>query len=175
MADSRPHAEVQLAEYHPGRNLLNSNIGQGLRLPPNPSKVDRLIVDQLREQAKVASLFGKMEHLYTTHMCTNQLHQHLKAIHMLQASRKEEIDHASRHLKPTGMNVTTHRYKAKPVLTLICDKVCHMSENGKDRWFVTCRRIVQYAIEQTTNQSFWVLRSDGRKIRGGSSVHSSNL
>uniref|UniRef100_UPI00358FC32B meiosis-specific coiled-coil domain-containing protein MEIOC n=1 Tax=Myxine glutinosa TaxID=7769 RepID=UPI00358FC32B len=99
----RKKAEVQLAEYYPGRNLCNSNVGQGLRLPPNPTKIDRLIVDQLREQAKVSSLFGKMEQLYSTNTCPIQLQQHLKAIYMLQASREEEIDHASRRLKPNDV------------------------------------------------------------------------
>ena len=46
-------AEAEISYLWSGRRLSNPGNNVNLRLPPNPSRVDKLIVDQFREQAKV--------------------------------------------------------------------------------------------------------------------------
>ncbi|XP_041719052.1 meiosis-specific coiled-coil domain-containing protein MEIOC [Coregonus clupeaformis] len=94
----RKKTEDVLTKSYPGKRISVVSSSALPKIPPNPSRVDRLIVDQIREQAKVVSLLGKMECLRSFPLHANicsALDRHLEAIYITQARRKEEFVNTS--------------------------------------------------------------------------------
>ncbi|KAK7167712.1 hypothetical protein R3I94_001948 [Phoxinus phoxinus] len=102
----RKNAEAVLTKTYPGKCVSMMTNSVLPKMPPNPSRVDRLIVDQLREQARLAGLLGKMEQLRSFPFHANissALDRHLEVIYITQARRKDEFINAnSRQRQPAA-------------------------------------------------------------------------
>jgi len=57
----RKRTEAAIAKQNPGMRISSSNMIQIPRLPLNPTKLDKLLVDSLREQARVLTLLQRIE------------------------------------------------------------------------------------------------------------------
>ncbi|CAM9623981.1 unnamed protein product [Lampetra planeri] len=94
----RKKAEMELTRSYPGSRVPGP-VGIALpRLPPNPSRVDRLVVDQLRENARVVAVLGHVEALLGQSLpasVVRALARHVEAVRGVQDARRSEVMNAA--------------------------------------------------------------------------------
>ena len=89
----RKKTEAALAKQNPGKRISFTNSVQISRLPLNPSQLDKLLVDSLREQARVLTLLQKLETIngkFITESSLNILAVWKQKIIMVTAIRRKE-------------------------------------------------------------------------------------
>ncbi|TKS92195.1 Meiosis-specific coiled-coil domain-containing protein MEIOC [Collichthys lucidus] len=96
----RKKTEMILAKTFVGKRIATVTNAKLPKTPPNATRVDNLIVNQMREQARVASLLEGMESLHNIPLHVNiqtVLNRHHMALCITQARRREEIANMSKH------------------------------------------------------------------------------
>jgi len=124
----RKKTEAALAKQNPGKRISSSNTVQIPRLPLNPSKLDKLLVDSLREHARVLTLLQRVEIIYGN-IRTQDSFNHLamwkeKILMVMSIRRKERMNQEEKGelLEEALANMSLASRKTRTVLWTIMMK-----------------------------------------------------
>lgn len=119
MERERRKGEQGLSLLFPGRKVSGNNSIPVPKLPVNPTRVDRMVVDQVKEHAKIFTLMTLMEQLSEElpSGLLQRIQQWLEALRTLQTLRQEEMVADANH----GPGV---RREFGPVVSLAVKELC---------------------------------------------------
>uniref|UniRef100_A0AC34RE14 Uncharacterized protein n=1 Tax=Panagrolaimus sp. JU765 TaxID=591449 RepID=A0AC34RE14_9BILA len=124
----RKKTEAELARHNLGKKISSANNLPIPRLPPAPSRIDRLVVDFFREHARIVTLLGKMEQIKNEYLdikIHEVMRELLDAIRRLQQCRLSERCAILNHLRGEigSYNEELESANLLKALTTLCQAV----------------------------------------------------
>jgi hypothetical protein len=127
MERERRKGEHALSQLFPGKKISGNNTIPVPKLPAKPTRVYRLIVDQIKEHAKIITLISQMEQISGdfSNELMSQIHNWLLSLRALQTAHQQE------QVAAAGMDSQMRRDASGPVVSLAVKELCSATRTAR--------------------------------------------